>query len=275
VVCARFAAAGYAVRVLDDLSTGRREYCEPEWELIEGDVADRVGVAAAAADCDVVAHLAAFVSVPASFERRADNDRINIDGTRAVIAACEKQGVSKLVFASSCSVYADDGVASKREDAVPAPASPYAESKLAGERLLAAAAIPNAALRFFNVFGPRQRAGSGYAAAVPNFMHAPRLRVRRRRRRGRIPGRATRRHGHPQRRNRRRDGDWPVGRDSRATRRRGRRDSVRSREAGRRTFRPGRCHAHLGRTRVGRRGKSRGRTRHYVGLVARSDGLSA
>lgn len=171
-VCERFAAAGHAVRVLDDWSTGRREHCAPEWECIEGDVADRAVVAAAVAGCDAVAHLAAFVSVPLSFDRRDECERINVEGTRSVIAACEKHAVRKLVFASSCSVYADDGATTKSESQTPRPANPYAESKLAGEALLGASELPTAALRFFNVYGPRQNAGSGYAAAVPNFIQA-------------------------------------------------------------------------------------------------------
>ncbi|MBW2269001.1 MAG: NAD-dependent epimerase/dehydratase family protein [Deltaproteobacteria bacterium] len=171
-VGARFAAGGHAVRVLDDLSTGRREHCDPSWELIEGDIADPGVVEAAVAGCAAVAHLAAFVSVPASFERREECERTNIAGTRDIIAACLRHGVHKLVFASSCSVYAEGEEDPLRETATPGPKSPYAESKLEGERLLAEADLASLALRFFNVYGPRQRAGAGYAAAVPNFMRA-------------------------------------------------------------------------------------------------------
>ena len=171
-VATRFAAAGQAVRVLDDLSTGHSEYCAPTWELFVGDIADTDALDAAVAGCNVVAHLAAFVSVPASFERRAECDRTNVEGTRQLVAACLRHGVRKLVFASSCSVYAQDGEDPKHEDQAPGPDSPYAESKLAGERLLAETDLPSVALRFFNVYGPRQRAGSGYAAAVPNFIRA-------------------------------------------------------------------------------------------------------
>ncbi len=132
-VAARFAAAGQAVRVLDDLSTGHREHCAPTWELFEGDIADTDALDAAVAGCNVVAHLAAFVSVPASFERREECKRTNVVGTREVVAACRRHRVRNLVFASSCSVYAEGGEDPKHEDLAPGPGSPYAESKLAGD----------------------------------------------------------------------------------------------------------------------------------------------
>lgn len=171
-VCRRLAAAGLQVRVLDDLSTGRAEHCEDAWELHVGDVAERGAVDEATAGCDAVVHLAAFVSVPASFDRPEECQRTNVEGTRVVLDACRRHGVRKLVFASSCAVYAETGDPVRREGDAPGPSNPYAESKLEGERLLGAADQASTALRFFNVYGPRQPAGSGYAAAVPNFMHA-------------------------------------------------------------------------------------------------------
>jgi UDP-glucose 4-epimerase len=169
----RFAQEGYAVRVLDDLSTGSRAHCDAGWALLEADVRDADAVREATAGVDVAVHLAAFVSVPESFERRADCFGINVTGTRNVLEACAHHGVPTLVFASTCAVYAELPAAPKAESEPPGPASPYAASKLEGERLLAEYAgrdIASTALRFFNVYGPRQPRGSAYAAAVPVFM---------------------------------------------------------------------------------------------------------
>jgi UDP-glucose 4-epimerase len=170
----RFAREGYQVRILDDLSSGDRANCDPAWDLQVGDVRDPAAVEQAARDAEVVVHLAAFISVPESFERFADCYRSNVWGSYAVLQACLHQGVRKLVFASSSAVYAELPDAPKRESECPQPISPYAVSKLEGEHLLDAFAeahgLASTALRFFNVYGPRQPADSAYAAAVPIFM---------------------------------------------------------------------------------------------------------
>jgi UDP-glucose 4-epimerase len=170
----RFMRDGFDVRVLDDLSTGFAHNCHASWELLREDVRDRDAVEAAVADCDVVVHLAAFTSVPESFERFAECYRVNVHGTYNVIQACASAGVGKLVFASSSAVYAELPDAPKSEADCPEPISPYAVSKLEGEHLLELVAdfhgLASVALRFFNVYGPRQPADSAYAAAVPIFM---------------------------------------------------------------------------------------------------------
>jgi UDP-glucose 4-epimerase len=169
----RFAREGYAVRVLDDLSTGSRANCDSGWALLEADVRDAHAVREATAGVDVAVHLAAFVSVPESFERRSECFATNVDGTRNALEACARHGVPKLVFASTCAVYAELPAVPKAESEPPRPGSPYAASKLEGERLLgeyAGRGIASTALRFFNVYGPRQPRGSAYAAAVPIFM---------------------------------------------------------------------------------------------------------
>jgi UDP-glucose 4-epimerase len=168
----RFARHGYAVRVLDDLSTGARSNLNPGWDLREADIRDDAAVREAVAGADVVLHFAAFISVPESFERESECLDTNVAGTRNLLAACAQHGVRKLVFASTSALYGELPDVPKAETEPPQPSSPYAASKLAGERLLeefAAEGVAGTALRFFNVYGPRQAADSAYAAAVPIF----------------------------------------------------------------------------------------------------------
>jgi UDP-glucose 4-epimerase len=162
------------VRVLDDLSSGSRANLGPGVELVEADVRDPAAVDAAVAGCRAVVHLAAFTSVPESFARFEECYRTNLRGTFHVLESCARHGVPKLVFASSSAVYAELPDAPKTEADCPEPISPYAVSKLEGEHLLdafgAARGLASVALRFFNVYGPRQPADSDYAAAVPIFL---------------------------------------------------------------------------------------------------------
>jgi UDP-glucose 4-epimerase len=173
-VAAAFARRGFAVRVLDDLSSGTKANCDPAWDLREADVRDPRAVAEAAAGVEVVAHLAAYTSVPESFARYAECYRTNVLGTWNVLEACLGQRARKLVFASSSAVYAELPDAPKSEADCPEPTSPYGISKLEGEHLLEIyreqRGLASVALRFFNVYGPRQPADSAYAAAVPIFM---------------------------------------------------------------------------------------------------------
>jgi UDP-glucose 4-epimerase len=173
-VAERFAREGFEVRILDDLSTGSAANLQPGWKHLRADVRDAAAVDAAVAGCERVVHLAAFTSVPESFVRFGDCVRTNVLGTLHVARACVRHGVRKLVFASSSAVYADAPGAAKSEAECPGPSSPYGISKLEGEHLLEAHAeldgLASAALRFFNVYGPRQSASSDYAAAVPIFV---------------------------------------------------------------------------------------------------------
>ena len=170
----RFQREGWAVRVLDDLSTGNRNNCDGSWDLRVANIRDASAMADAVSECAAVVHLAAFTSVPESFERHEVCYRTNVGGTFQVLDACATAGIPKLVFASSSAVYAELPDAPKREDDCPGPISPYAVSKLEGEHLCEAfretRGLATTALRFFNVFGPRQPADSDYAAAVPIFV---------------------------------------------------------------------------------------------------------
>jgi nucleoside-diphosphate-sugar epimerase len=169
------AGLGARVRVLDDLSAGARSAIAafPGVELVEGSVLDAAAAARSAAGCRFVFHLAALVSVPESAERPARYHEVNAEGTRIVLEAARAARASRVLFAGSSSVYGDGPEAVKAESLRPAPQSPYAETKLAGEEHVRAfgedGRIDTVTLRYFNVFGPGQRAESAYAAVVPAF----------------------------------------------------------------------------------------------------------
>jgi len=165
------------VVVVDDLSTGRmKNLQEIDVEFILGSVADRRLLTEAFQDATCVFHLAAIPSVQRSVEDPLGTSRVNHDGTLNVLLAARDAGVDRVVFSSSTSIYGDSPEQPKREDMVPAPRSPYAVAKLAGEHYCLAFndlyAMRNVALRYFNVYGPRQDPGSEYAAVIPKFIMA-------------------------------------------------------------------------------------------------------
>jgi UDP-N-acetylglucosamine/UDP-N-acetyl-alpha-D-glucosaminouronate 4-epimerase len=174
----RLLAAGREVRVLDNLSSGRRENLAgaPEAELVEGDVRDREAVAGAMAGCEAVVHLAALVSVPESIADPLGSHAINVGGTLNVLLEAHAAGARRVVFASSAAVYGPDVALPAREDSAPAPISPYGADKLAAEGYCRALGdvlgLEPVMLRYFNVFGPRQDPSSEYAAVVPKFVEA-------------------------------------------------------------------------------------------------------
>lgn len=168
--------AGHEVTVLDDLSTGRREHVHRGARLVEGSVVEPRAVAAAVAGADVVFHLAALGAVARSVADPAATDSVNVHGTVGVLTAARDSGVRRVVYASSSSVYGGSPVLPTPESAPPRPRSPYAVSKLAGEWYCRVFGelfpLDTVVLRYFNVFGPRQRPDSIYAAVVPRFMWA-------------------------------------------------------------------------------------------------------
>jgi UDP-N-acetylglucosamine/UDP-N-acetyl-alpha-D-glucosaminouronate 4-epimerase len=173
-LCAR----GDRVRVLDNFSTGKRENLGhlKSVELIEGDVADPSKVAAAVAGVDCVFHQAALASVPRSVERPLDTNEACVTGTLNVLDQARRAGVRRLVYAASSSAYGDQPNSPKRETDRPVPISPYGAAKLAGEAYCQAFAatygFETVALRYFNVFGPRQDPHSQYSAVIPLFITA-------------------------------------------------------------------------------------------------------
>jgi UDP-glucose 4-epimerase len=168
---------GQHVRVLDNLSTGRMcniEQMLPDIEFIEGDIRSPEIVRRAVAGIDVVLHQAALASVPSSVADPLASNEVNVTGTLHVLLAARDAGVRRIVFASSCSVYGNSLVLPKYENMPTDPLSPYAITKLAAERYCLSFAqvygLPAIALRYFNVFGPRQDPASEYAAVIPKFI---------------------------------------------------------------------------------------------------------
>ncbi|HZJ26347.1 MAG TPA: NAD-dependent epimerase/dehydratase family protein [Acidimicrobiia bacterium] len=169
-------ADGHGVRVLDDLSTGRRRNVDPGADLLVGSVADEAEVADAVAGVEVVFHLAALGSVPRSVTDPLSTDLVNVHGTATVLTAARDLGVRRVVFSSSSSVYGGATELPTPETAPTRPRSPYGVSKLAGEWYVRVFAelfdLETVALRFFNVYGPRQLPDSEYAAVIPLFAAA-------------------------------------------------------------------------------------------------------
>jgi UDP-glucose 4-epimerase len=167
---------GHQVRVLDDLSTGTRENVHDDAELIEASVADPDAVAAAVAGTEVVFHQGALGAVSRSVADPLTTDRVNVHGTLAVLTKAAEAGTRRVVFASSSSVYGGAEIVPTPEDAPLRPRSPYAVSKLAGEWYVrsfpALFPVETVALRYFNVYGPRQRPDATYAAVIPIFANA-------------------------------------------------------------------------------------------------------
>ena len=172
-------AAGWRVRVLDDLSSGREEnllVARGRVELLRGDLTDPETTAHAVDGVDVVFHQGAVPSVPRSVAEPLRTNRVNVDGTLLVLESARRAGVRRLVYAASSSAYGDTEVLPKLETLPANPRSPYALQKYAGEvycRLYHELyGLETVALRYFNVFGPRQDPKSTYAAVIPRFASA-------------------------------------------------------------------------------------------------------
>lgn len=171
---------GHSVRVLDNFSTGRRENLaavRDDIDLIEGDITYLDDVRRACEHVDVVFHEAALPSVPRSIEDPIQSDESNVRGTLNVLVAARDAGVQRVVYASSSSVYGEQAVdRPKVETMTPQPISPYAVAKICGEYYChvfhQVYGLETVALRYFNVFGPRQNPASEYAAVIPKFITA-------------------------------------------------------------------------------------------------------
>ncbi len=169
-----WAERGAHVVVLDSLRTGHRENLQAiPHQFIEASVEDPSAVERAMAGVHYVHHLAALVSVPESMEKPRLTESINVGGTLNVLEAARAAKVRRVVFASSSAIYGMADRAQHKESDLPAPASPYAITKLTGEHYMRLYSegfgLPTACLRNFNVYGPRQDPNSPYAAAIAIF----------------------------------------------------------------------------------------------------------
>ena len=171
----RLLELGHDVRVLDDLSTGHRSNLDGvAVELIEGDLTDSDVLTSALRGVEAVHHVAARPSVARSWADPVATLAVNAQGTAKVMKAAIAAGARRVVYSSSSSVYGDQPADAKSEDLEPRPISPYGFSKLLGEEIALAHAragdIGVLALRYFNVFGPRQDPDSPYSAVIPIFI---------------------------------------------------------------------------------------------------------
>ena len=164
------------VRVLDDFSTGRREnlaHCLDRIELIEDDIRDLAVCRKACKGVETVFHQAALGSVPRSLEDPAATIAVNVGGSTNIFTAARDNGVRRVVYASSSSVYGDSQLLPKREGQEGQPWSPYAASKRMTEDIAVVFSrcfdLELIGLRYFNVYGPRQRPDGPYAAVIPRF----------------------------------------------------------------------------------------------------------
>lgn len=170
-------AAGQRVRVLDNLSMGKRNNLpldNPALQFIEGDVADAQLVGQAVAGCDAVVHLAAVASVQASVDDPVATHQSNFIGTLNVCEAMRLHGVRRVVYASSAAIYGNNGEGvAIDEDTAKSPLTPYAADKLASEHYLdfyrRQHGLEPAVFRFFNIFGPRQDPSSPYSGVISIF----------------------------------------------------------------------------------------------------------
>jgi nucleoside-diphosphate-sugar epimerase len=169
---------GDEVRVLDNFSTGSRANLDGLGvEIVEGELRSYERVHNAVRGVEVVYHLGALGSVPRSVQDPLTSSAVNIEGTLNVLLAARDEGIRRVVFSSSTSVYGTSAALPTREDSPLDPISPYGVAKLAAERYCSAFsrvydAFETVVLRYFNVFGPRQSPSSQYAAVVPLFITA-------------------------------------------------------------------------------------------------------
>ena len=178
-VAERLVREGDRVRVLDNFATGNRENLAPfldDVDLVEGDIQSYERVHNAVSGCELVFHIAALPSVPRSLQDPLTSNASNVIGTLNLLLAARDADVRRVVYASSSSVYGANPELPKREANLPQPIAPYAVSKLAGEGYCGSFnqvyGLETVALRYFNVYGPRQDPRSQYAAVIPSFIES-------------------------------------------------------------------------------------------------------
>ena len=178
-ICERLLKEGESVRVVDNFFAGKESNLKSlggDVDLIRGDIRDKQTLDEAMKGVDIVFHEAALGSVPRSVADPLTTHEVNLTGTLNVLVAARDAGVRRVVYASSSSVYGETEELPKRESMTPQPLSPYALTKLAGEYYIKVFkqvyGFEAVALRYFNIFGPRQDPESQYAAVIPRFVMA-------------------------------------------------------------------------------------------------------
>lgn len=168
---------GAKVRIIDNFATGFRENIEEingDFEFVEGDITDEATVAKVVEGVEVVFHQAALPSVPRSVENPAETHRVCVDGTFNLLLHSKEAGVRRFIYAASSSAYGNQPTLPKVETMKPDPLSPYAAAKLTGELYCRAFnsvyGLETVALRYFNVFGPRQNPASMYSGVISRFI---------------------------------------------------------------------------------------------------------
>ena len=169
------------VRVLDDFSTGKRENLifgkeHPLLEILEGDIRDLRTCKKAIRGVEYIFHQAALPSVQRSVEDPGTSNAINVGGTLNILLAAKEEGVKRVIYASSSSIYGDTPTLPKHEEMPPHPLSPYALQKYIGEQycrlFYQLYGLDSVSLRYFNIFGPKQDPNSVYSAVIPRFIDA-------------------------------------------------------------------------------------------------------
>ncbi len=176
-IAARLAANGARVRVIDDLSTGHRHNLDAikgDVEFIHASLNDETQLKRALDGVEIVFHQAAIPSVPRSIANPLETHRACVDATFQLLLAARDAGVKRLVYAASSSAYGDQEAPAKSEDLTPSPLSPYAVAKLVGEYYCQVWTrvynFETVAIRYFNVFGPRQDPSSQYSGVISQFI---------------------------------------------------------------------------------------------------------
>lgn len=176
-IAERLVKEGKKVRIFDNFSTGKLENlenCIGKLEIIEGDLRDINQVKSALKGVDYILHQGALPSVPLSIEKPVDSNSCNITGTLNLLVCAKEANIKRCVVASSSSVYGESKILPKVETMPPSPLSPYALQKFVTEKYALLFydlyGLETVALRYFNVFGPRQNPKSQYAAVIPKFI---------------------------------------------------------------------------------------------------------
>ncbi|MGD9900798.1 MAG: SDR family oxidoreductase [Calditrichaceae bacterium] len=170
---------GHFVRIFDNFSTGKIQNISgltDKVEVVNGDIRYLNSVQSAMEDIDYVLHQAAMPSVPRSIETPIESNEVNINGTLNILYAAKERGVKRVVYAASSSAYGESEILPKVETMKPSPLSPYAVNKLTSEYYCSVFnhvyGLETVALRYFNIFGPRQDPNSYYSAVIPKFIKA-------------------------------------------------------------------------------------------------------